>query len=90
MPLPRTCALTGTPFTVEDEDLAFLEKISPVFGGKKYLLPPPTLCPTERHRRRLAQLNDCKLYKRTCSATGKSIVATFPPDSPLIVYEKEG
>ena len=54
----KKCRLSGCEFFVTDKDLEFYDKISPVFAGKKYVLPSPTLCPDERIRRRLAWRND--------------------------------
>ncbi len=54
----KRCRLSGREFFLTDKDLEFYDKISPVFAGKKYALPSPTLCPTERTRRRLTWRND--------------------------------
>ena len=40
----KKCKQCNKEFTVTDEDLAFLEKISPEFNGKKYLIPPSNYC----------------------------------------------
>ena len=85
----RTCAnpWCGTEFEITDSDLAFYESVSPVFNGKKELIPPPTLCPDCRYQRRLAFRNERKLYHRKCDKTGKQMVSAFSPDKPNIVYE---
>jgi Zn ribbon nucleic-acid-binding protein len=49
-------------------------------------VPPPTLCPEERQRRRLAWRNERNLYHRTCDATGKKIISMFSPEKPFPVY----
>lgn len=54
----KKCRLSGRDFFVTDKDLEFYDKISPVFGGKKYAIPSPKLCPDERMRRRLSWRND--------------------------------
>lgn len=54
----KRCRLSGREFFLTDKDLEFYDKISPVFAGKKYALPSPTLCPTERTRRRLTWRSD--------------------------------
>ncbi|MEI7511464.1 MAG: hypothetical protein WCJ84_04880 [Candidatus Peregrinibacteria bacterium] len=74
----QTCALTGKPFEITPEDLAFYEKMG---------VPPPTLCPEERQRRRLAFRNERKLHHRECSATGKKIISIYSADQPFPVYE---
>lgn len=78
--------MSGETFIVRDCDLEFYEKISPEFNGKKYLIPPPALCPRERERRRLTYRNERKLYKRFSSLSGKPIISFFSPNSPYTVY----
>jgi len=83
----KTCAVSGQEFAIYQFDVDFLEKISPVFGGKKYLIPTPTLCPEERRRRRLLFRNERKLYKRTCDATGETLISIYRPDAPMPIYK---
>jgi hypothetical protein len=84
----KTCAVSGTKFPITQKDLDFYDKISPSFGGKKYQIPTPTLCPEERQRLRYAFRNERKLYKRNCDATNKLIISNINPTSDLIVYER--
>jgi len=58
----KKCRLSGKEFVITDRDLEFYDKISPVFGEKKYSLPTPTLCPDERKRKRMMMRNDRALY----------------------------
>jgi len=86
-------------FDITDKDIAFYDKISPVFsspigggkdgGKKKYQIPTPTLCPDCRQQRRLAFRNERSLYKRKCDKTGKNIVSTYSPDKPYKVYDQK-
>jgi hypothetical protein len=69
--------------------MEFYEKVSPSFGGEKYMIPPPTLCPDCRQQRRLAFRNERKLYKRKCDATKKEIVSIYSPDKPYTVYHQD-
>jgi len=73
----HVCNHCSTPFEVTDEDLAFYDKVSPVFNGKKEQIPAPTLCPTCRHQRRLAFRNERHLYHRKCDLTGKQIISQY-------------
>ncbi len=86
-----TCAnpWCSQPFTVTDDDLAFLEKVSPVFNGKQELIPPPTLCPDCRRQRRFCFRNERKLYHRKCDLTGKQIVSVYAADKPYKVYQSD-
>jgi len=83
----KTCTVSGSQFAIFQSDFDFLEKVSPVFGGKKYLIPLPTLCPEERQRRRQCRRNERKLYKRKCDASGEMIISMYRPDSDYVIYE---
>jgi hypothetical protein len=85
----KICRISGQEFFVTDKDLEFYDKISPVFSGKKYAIPGPTLCPDERMRRRLLWRNEYKIYKRKCDGTGKDIISVFRPDAPFPVYDAD-
>jgi hypothetical protein len=87
----KTCAYSWckNSFSVTSEDLAFYEKVSPVFHGKKELIPPPTLCPECRMQRRFAYRNEHHLYKRTCDLSGRAMISFYPANSSFIVYNTE-
>ncbi len=87
--MQKTCKQCSSAFEISKEDLAFYDKVSPVFSGKKELIPPPTLCPECRQQRRLAQVNQLNLYERKCDLTGSSIISNFPAKSPYRVYRQE-
>ena len=46
--ISKTCTATGERFEIDAAEQAFIEKVSPVFGGNRYPIPLPTLCPEER------------------------------------------
>ncbi|MFA6305437.1 MAG: hypothetical protein WC651_01760 [Candidatus Gracilibacteria bacterium] len=85
----KICKICSQNFEITQEDLDFLEKISPVFNGEKYQIPPPTLCPDCRHQRRQIWRNERTLYKRKCDATGKSIISVYSEEKPFPVYGNE-
>ena len=89
MSITKDCKNCGAKFEIEDEDLQFYEKISPEFNGKKYLIPPPTFCPTCRHQRRIAFRNERSLYKRTCDFSKKNIISMYSQDKPYKIYDQE-
>ncbi len=74
------------PFEVTDDDLTFYEKVSPVFGGKKYAIPAPSQCPMCRMQRRSAWRNERSLFSRTCNRCNKNIIALYPEEAPFPVY----
>lgn len=82
----RLCRQCETLFTIEPEDLEFYKKISPVFAGKKEMIPPPTLCPDCRQQLRLAFRNERNLYHRTCDLCRESIISIYSADKTFPVY----
>lgn len=86
--MEKICRVSGQKFDVSADDIQFLEKVSPVFQGKKYLIPAPTISPLERKRRRMAWRNGTKLYGDVCDLTGKSILSVFSPDKLFKVYSE--
>lgn len=87
--MKKTCRQCQAQFEITQEDLAFYDKISPVFKGQKQPIPPPTLCPDCRQQRRLAFRNERKLYKRTCDFSNKAIISIYSPDSPHVIYDQD-
>ena len=85
----KTCKHCGASFPITDKDLEFYDKVSPVFSGKKYPIPAPTLCPDCRQQRRMSFRNERKLYKRKCDATGRDTVSIYSPDKPFKVYHRQ-
>jgi hypothetical protein len=85
----RNCRQCTQQYKITAEDLAFYDKVSPLIGGKKYPIPPPTLCPDCRQRRRLAWRNERKLYHRKCDYSGEAIISLYSPDKPYKVYKEE-
>lgn len=87
--MERTCTECGNHFTVSGAESALLTKLTPVFGGKEYPIPPPALCFECRLQRRLAFYNGRTLYRRTCGLTGKEIISIYSPESRMKVYERD-
>ncbi|MBU1911074.1 hypothetical protein KKG16_01525 [Patescibacteria group bacterium] len=80
------CTQCGSPFEITQDDLDFYNKISPEFGGKKYIVPPPTHCPDCRQQRRYAIRNERNLHKRKCDMCSKDILSMYSSDKPFPVY----
>lgn len=85
----KQCLSCSQEFFIRDEDLAFYEQISPVIRGKKFLIPPPKLCPRCREQRRLSYRNERKLYRRTGSFSGEPIISFYHPKAPWVVYSHD-
>lgn len=87
--MDRICPHCSQAFVISSEDLAFYEKISPVFDGIRQMISPPTLCPSCRQQRRIAFRNAHVLYKRKCSLTGQMIISTASQDKSYPVYHHD-
>ena len=85
--MKKNCKKCKLQYEITDSDLLFYDKVSPVFNGKKYQIPAPTMCPDCRQQRRLSFRNERKLYKRKCDLMGKDIVSIYSPDKKTQVYE---
>ena len=76
--MKRTCRITGVEFEVAPEDLAIYDR---------FAVPPPTLCPEERMRRRMAFANQRHLFHRNCAGSGKKILSNYPPEVHVPVFD---
>lgn len=85
----KPCVNCKTQFEVHERDREFYKKISPVFAGKKFEIPEPTLCPLCRQQRRFAFRNERHLYRRKCNGSGKEIISIYPQESPYKVYAQD-
>lgn len=82
VPHERVCGQCKQPFKVEKEDIEFYNMLR---------VPPPTLCPLCRQRRRRSFINYTTFFKRDCSAAGhkEKIISQIPGDSAFPVYDSE-
>lgn len=76
-----TCTHCQQPFTIEAQDLAFYEKVSPVFNGKKYLVPPPQMCPDCRQQHRQLFRNERKIYQNKCDSCETPFLSMYSPNT---------
>lgn len=86
--MQRTCTHCSGTFDISERDLAFYEKVSPVFNGKKESIPPPDMCPPCREQLRMSFRNEWSFYHRPCDMTGKQMLSIYSPDKPYKVYEQ--
>lgn len=73
----RTCVACNKDFLILEQEQAFLQRKD---------LPLPVECPACRQDKRLAMRNERSLYRRPCNKCGVTIVSTYSPDSPYVVY----
>ncbi len=79
--MDKNCNQCAQPFTVTDDELKFLEKISPVVDGKKYSIPAPENCPDCRLKERTVNRNEQFLYQGKSSLSGKPLITLYSPDT---------
>src|SRR3989344_5540029 len=81
--MKKTCIACTGIFDLTDEDLAHIEKLTPIVGGTQLPIPPPTHCPECRQQRRYACRNDRNYYPNTCTICGKSLISSYSKDKPF-------
>ncbi len=87
--MEQLCAVSKKSFGISKHEAEFYERLSPIFAGKKYVIPLPTLSPAERRRRRWAFRNEHHLYSNICAKSGKALVSMYPPNLPIKVYDQQ-
>lgn len=85
----KECKKCANKYEVTESDLDFLQKVSPIFDGKKCEIPVSNYCPLCRHQNRLAFRNERVLYNRKCDSTGRDIISIYSPDSSFKVYDQD-
>lgn len=73
----KACRICTQPFTVEEEDRQFYEKLK---------VPEPIDCPPCRDRARLAFRNERYYYPRSCDLCKKNIISVYDPSHTQNVY----
>ena len=84
--MQKDCSQCQKQFEIGEDEIKFLDKISPVFGGKKYQIPSPANCPSCRAQQRLAHRNERKLFSRKCALCNTTMVSIFHPSSKSKAY----
>jgi len=87
--MQRTCTQCQQPFEITDEDLAFYDRVSPVFHGKKFAIPSPALCPDCRFQERLIWRPELHLFQRKSDLSGIETLSKYPPDAACKVYSPQ-
>lgn len=83
------CKQCRLSFEITQDDLAFYDRVSPVFAGKKYTISPPTHCPDCRQQRRIALCNERNFYSANCGLCRKNILTEQPPHNKKVIYCRE-
>ncbi len=86
--MKKSCTQCSASFAITEEDLAFYDKVSPIFGGKKQAIPPPTFCPECRMQRRMSHRNIRHLYRSVSSKSGETLLSMYAPESNFTVYSQ--
>jgi hypothetical protein len=78
----KTCKSCKKTFVLTDEEIKFLDKISPQFNGKKYPIPAPEACPDCRLKNRTIYRNEQYLYQNKSAISGQPLISLYSPDTP--------
>jgi len=76
----KECKQCKSQFTVEDADLEFYKKISPIYNKEIVEIDVPHNCPQCREKARISWRNERKLYRRECHLCKNEIISIFSPD----------
>ena len=87
--MQKQCKQCASWFEINQEDLNFYDKVSPIFNWKKYSIPAPTQCPDCRQQRRLGFRNERNIYERKSDFNWKKIISIYSPDKAYKIFEKE-
>lgn len=74
--LKRECQVCGDGFALCEAEIAFYKKMEIVY---------PVYCPECRNKQRVSLRNERKMYKRKCDSCDKTLITTYPPQSPYKV-----
>lgn len=87
--MKENCKKCSQDFEITESDFKYYNDVAPVFGGKKYMLPSPVLCPACRQQRRMAYRNERSLYHRECASCKRKVLSVYSPDKPYLPYCKD-
>ncbi len=80
--MQKSCQTCKAQFQVTDDELKFLDKISPTFNDKKYPVPAPENCPDCRLVARTIHRNEQYFYPNKSAVSGKPLISLYSPDTP--------
>ena len=86
----KSCKICKQKYEITDDDLEFLDKISPEFASKKYQIPSSAFCPECNQLQHLAWRNERSIYKRKCDKSGAEILSIFLTRPTLSMVKKNG
>lgn len=75
--LNRKCTICSEPFEIIAKEIEFY---------KKHQIKYPIYCPSCRAKQRFNLRNEREVFKRKCDSCKKTLITTYPPDSPHLVY----
>ncbi len=73
----------------DTEEMQFLQRVSPTFGGISCAIPKPQLGPLDRLRRRLAFRNQIHVYPRRSMVSQQSVMSMFYPGNAFGIITNE-
>jgi hypothetical protein len=85
----KKCTLCLNDFIVEDDEIKFLDDVSPEINGQKFNIPTPANCPTCRSRNRYAYRNMRNLSKIQDPNSDNQMFTHFDETVKFPVYSTE-
>lgn len=85
----KKCKVCAELFSIFQDEIDFIDKISPKINGQVYQLPKPSQCPDCRQRHRLSFFNERNLYKRKSDFSEEMMVSMYSPDKDIKVYTQK-
>ena len=70
--IKKTCTKCGKEFWVIKQEQEYLKKMG---------LPLPTMCPSDREARRLADRGERQLYRTKCQNCQNDIIVSYNPET---------
>lgn len=67
----------------------FLKTVSPIFNGKKFEIPYPTINAEERLKIRTSHRNERFIYRRKSDVDGKQLISIYSPEKPYKIYPQD-
>ena len=90
--MEQECTRCQRPFSIHEDEQAFLGKIGWTFGDQTIHPPLPSFCPDCRCQIRTCHRNESKMYRVRSSFSGKDTISiysnTSPQGNPVRIFEQ--
>lgn len=87
--MQKPCTLCQNSFEITEDEIKFLDKVSPQIGGANFQIPEPNKCSDCRLRARMIQRNEDKFHHLKSAVSGQALISLYSAESPYKVYSHE-